>query len=214
MKQVSVALAVAAVVSLAAGGCTSYQTRVKNTPGRPTVYEDPGTPGVIQGIGIESQDLISASDEMVRDMLANPQLAGRATPPRVVIDAEYFINEGSSRINKKLIADRLRINLNRAAGSRMVFLARHRMDMVAAERQAKRSGEVDAGTIEQKVAPAGADYRLGGSIKTLDAVDARSGLTSRYHQIDFEMIDLESSVIVWSNQYEFKKTAQDDISYR
>ena len=214
MRIATVELAVVCVAVLLAGGCTTYQTRVGNAPGRPTVYDDPTTPGPIQGVGIESQDLISATDRMVRDMLANPTLAGRKTPPRVVVDAVYFTNEGSSRINKNMITDRLRINLNRAANGRMVFAARHQSDMVAAERAKKRTGEVDSGTITQAAAPFGADYRLGGRITTHDSVDARSGLTSRYHLIIFEMIDLETTQIVWGNQYEFKKTSQDDVSYR
>jgi len=196
------------------GGCTTYQTRVHNAPGRPTIYDDPQTPGLVQGIGIESQDLVSTTDLMVHDMLANPTLAGRDNPPRVVIDADYFKNEGSSRINKNMITDRLRLDLNRAATGRMVFLGRHHSDMVAKERELKRSGEVDAGTISHAEAPMGADYRLGGRITTHDSVDASSGLTSRYHLIVFEMIDLETSQIVWGEKYEFKKTSQDDVSYR
>lgn len=214
MRRASFRLAVVSAMLVVAGGCTTYQTRVHNAPGRPTVYDDPSTPGPVQGVGIESQDLISTTDLMVRDMLTNKTLAGRGTSPRVVIDAKYFTNEGSSRINKNMITDRLRVNLNRAATGRMIFLARHHSDMVADERQAKRTGEVDAGTVEQAAAPAGADYRLGGRITTLDAVDAHTGLTSRYHLIVFEMVDLETSAIVWANQYEFKKSAQDDVTYR
>lgn len=214
MRIVPLELAVVCAVMCVVVGCTSYQTRVDNAPGRPTVYDDPATPGTIQGVGIESQDLISTTDLMVRDMLANPTLAGQKDPPRVVVDAYYFRNEGSSRINKNMITDRLRISLNRAATGRMIFLARHHSDMVADERKVKRSGEVDPGTIEHAEAPLGADYRLGGRITTHDAVDSRSGLTSRYHLIVFEMIDLETSQIVWGNQYEFKKTSQDDVIYR
>ena len=49
---------------------------------------------------------------------------------------------------------------------------------------------------------------------TQDAVRASSGMASRYHLVTFEMVDLETGIIVWSGMYEFKKSAQDDIVYR
>ena len=154
------------------------------------------------------------TDQMVRDMLASPAFANRSAPPRIIIDSEFFRNESSSRINKNMITDRMRVYLNRAAGGRMVFVGRHYSDMVEKERALKRSGQVDAGTIRHTKATAGADFRLGGRITSLDAVSKSSGATSRYHEITFEMVDLEYDTIVWSNIYEFRKAAQDDVIYR
>lgn len=195
-------------------GCATYTTGVINAPGRPTIYEDPGTVGEVAGIGIESQDIMGMTDEMVRDMLANPILAGRPVSPRVIIDSEYFTNEGSTRLNKNLITDRLRVGLNRAANGRMLFIGRHFADMVEKERTLKRQGELTQGTIGSAQAQAGADFRLGGRIATQDSVSKGSGVTSRYHLITFEMVDLETGIIVWNGMYEFKKSAQDDIVYR
>ncbi|WP_027714810.1 membrane protein [Desulfuromonas sp. TF] len=194
-------------------GCT-YTTRVNNAAGRPTIYEDTTSTGAVAGIGMESQDITSMTDQMVRDMLSNPILAGRNPAPRVIVDAEYFHNEGSTRINKNMITDRMRIDLNRSANGRMVFIGRHFSDMVAKERELKREGMVTEGTIGSAKAQAGADFRLGGRITTQDAVRASSGMASRYHLITFEMIDLETGIIVWSGMYEFKKSAQDDVVYR
>ncbi len=203
------------LVGAALAGCgTTYTTRVDNAPGEPTIYDDPGTVGPVAGIGIESQDLISMTDAMMRDMLANPSLVSGPTPPRVIVDAEYFVNEGSSRINKNTITDRLRVELNRAASGRLVFVGRHYAEMVEKERQMKREEQVDSATRGRTRLPAGADYRLGGRITTLDSVDSQKGITSRFHQITFEMVDLETGEIVWSGIYDFKKTAQDDVIYR
>ncbi len=191
----------------------------ESAPGRPTVYEDVDSPGRVQGIGIESQDVASMTDKMVGDMLGTPVLSGRNTPPRVIIDSEYFRNEGSTRINKNIITDRLRVELNRAAQGRMIFVGRHYSDMVERERALKRSGTdkgapvVDAGTIAHRESTLGGDFRLGGRITTIDAVTP-TGFASRTHQIIFEMIDLESGRISWSGIYDFKKSAQDDIIYR
>lgn len=205
-------LAFASAVFLA--GCTTYTTRVDNAPGRPTQYADPGTPGPMRGVGIESQDIVSMTDRMMRDILANPTLASRTPPARVIVDAEYFRNEGSSPINKNILTDRLRVNLNRAANERMIFVGRIYVEPVEKERELKDQGVVDQGTIPQAPATMGADYRLVGRITTLDSIDPSTGMTSRYHHITFEMVNLETAQIVWSGAYEFKKLAQNDIIYR
>jgi penicillin-binding protein activator len=206
-------LAAIAVASLA--GCASMNQGLDNSAGRPSVYTDAGTTSNrVAGVGVESQDVISMTDKMVRDILGTPQIAGRQQAARVIIDSEYFANDSSSRLNKNAITDRLRVELNRAAGGRIIFLGRHYGNMVAKERELKREGAVDAGTIRSTKAQAGADFRLGGRITSMDANSARSGTMSRYHQITFELVDLEYGNISWSGLYEFKKEAQDDVIYR
>ncbi|HLO75109.1 MAG TPA: penicillin-binding protein activator LpoB [Magnetospirillum sp.] len=200
-------------VAAAAMLLSACQT-VQNTAGTPTTYTDPGTLGPVKGVGIESQDIIGMTDQMMRDMLAEPRLGNAATPPNVIIDSEYFINESSSRLNRNTITDRLRVGLQRAAQGRMQFVGRHYADMVAAERNLKRQGVVDKGKNPTAAAPKGGDYRLGGRITSLDSRDTRTGMTQRYSQIIFEMTDLETGEIVWSGIYEFAKAATDDVIYR
>jgi penicillin-binding protein activator len=194
-------------------GCGS--TTLNNSAGRPVIYQDvASTSATVAGVGVESQDVVSMTDRMVRDILSNPQISGRPTPARIIIDSEYFSNDSSSRINKNAITDRLRVELNRAAQGRLIFVARHYGNMVAKERDAKRNGDVDGGTIRKTAARAGGDFRLGGRITSMDAAQKSTGMVSRYHQITFELIDLEYETIAWSGLYEFKKEAQDDILYR
>jgi len=203
-------------VALAAllSGCATTMPSVNNAPGRPTAYVTADSPGRVQGIGMESQDIISMSDKMTRDMLAQPQLVSRPSPPRIILDSEYFRNEGSSRVNKNLITDRLRVDLNRSAQGRLLFIGREFVAAVETERRLKREGVTDQGSIRNTQATAGADFRLTGRIATSDAVDPKSGLTQRFTQITFELIDLEYSTIVWSNIYDYAKASQDDIIYR
>jgi penicillin-binding protein activator len=197
-------------VAAALAGCGG----VDNTRGRPSVYEDVGSTGRVQGVGAESQDIVSMTDQMMRDMLAEPRLAGRKIAPNIIVDDEYFSNDSTWRADKKLITDRLRVNLNRAAQGRMVFIARHVSAMVDKERDLKRAGAVDSGTLSQVQLTKGADFRLSGHITSLDSLDPASGTKSRYTQVTFEMVDLETGAIAWSNLYEMKKSAQDDIIYR
>jgi len=200
-----------ALALILVGGCT--RTNVDNSAGRPTTYVEPISPGPIRGVGIESQDITAMSDRMMRDIINSTQIAGRTPPALIVLDDAYFENESSSRLNKRLITDRLRVELNRAAQGRLYFVSRENIDMVEKERMLKREGTVTGGTLATTPATAGADFRLTGRIASLDAI-AANGLQSRFHQITFELINLESGIIAWSGQYDFKKVAQDDIIYR
>lgn len=188
-------------------------TRPANRPGAPQVYVDPSSPGPIQGVGIEANDVVSMTDRMARDLLATPEIVNWPRPPRIVIDSRYFRNEGSARINRNLITDRLRVNLNRAADGRLVFLGRHYSDMVEDERALEEEGVVSPGTQGSTRQAAGWDYRLGGRIATLDKVDPRSGEMDRYYQITFELVERGTGALVWSNLYEFEKFADQDVVY-
>lgn len=180
----------------------------------PTVYAAPDSPGKVRGVGTDSQDIVAMSDQMMRDLLNVPQLMNATTAPRVIIDDAAFRNESSEMIDKALITDRIRVNLNRASAGRMRFVGREYADVVQQERDLKSAGKVDVGTTGRTRAMAGADYRLVGRIGTRDAIDPRSGVRSRYSMYTFELLDLEYGDIVWSNIYEFKKETQDNVIYR
>ena len=195
---------------------TGCATAPQNAGGMAPSVVNPAVGGPIKGIGIEGHDIISMSDQMMRDMLSVPRLtqAQQGKSPRVIIDAQYFANDSTQPINRNIITDRLRVSLNRAAGGRMSFVGRQFAAAVEAERQLKRSGTTDVGTTGLTKATMGADYRLGGRISSLDQKSSRSGMIGRYTQITFEMFDLESSEIVWSGIYEFERVAADDVMYR
>jgi PBP1b-binding outer membrane lipoprotein LpoB len=211
LKHVGVLLATSVVVA-----CTSntYQPG-----GSSTVYVDPnkqgGTSGPgVSGLGIESQDIISMTDEMMRDMLSNPSLAGRSTPPRILLDSSEFDNEGSQAINKNMITSRLRVGLNRASQGRMMFVSQKNADAVQRQRNLKRDGMTDQGTVGLTEAQAGIDYMLVGAITDITSRDSKSGQLQRYNQITFEMMDVENGILVWSGIYEFAKSGRDDVQYR
>ena len=206
MKQIYLA----GLVALAITGCSSTSTgEAKNT-----IYTDPSVEVEGSGVGIESQDIVGVTKKMMKDMLANPMIAGRKHAPRVIVDSQYITNESSSRtVNKNLLTDRLRVELTREAAGQMIFVGREYVAMVEKERELKRAGVTDAGTIRTTQATAGADYRLVGRISSLDSLKTSNQVASRYHQIVFEMVDLELGTIVWNGIYEFKKVAKDDVVY-
>ena len=214
MVRSKIGLLVFLLLAATSSGCATYTTRVDDSPGKATMYEDVSSPGQVAGVGVESQDITSMTDKMMRDMLSSPVLAGRAVSPRVIVDDSNFINESSSIIDKRMITERLMVSLNRAAAGRMVFVERQAAAMIEKERALKRSGVVSRGTMGSTAAPAGADFQLTGRIMSLSSVSNSTGKMSRYHQISFKMVDLETGIAVWTGLYEFKKTAQDDIIYR
>ena len=201
------------IASLCLGGCAGTGG-IENASGVPASTVDPSVRGPVEGLGIEGHDIISMTDQMLRDMLADSNLAGRNRAPRVIIDAKYFVNDSSQPIDKNSITDRLMVQLNRAAHGRMIFVGRNYAGMVEHERELKRNGVTDIGTTGLTKAQLGADFRLGGRITSLDSRDTKSGMEQRYTQITFEMVDLESGEIVWSGIYEFSRVGADDVVYR
>ncbi|TAE32379.1 MAG: penicillin-binding protein activator LpoB [Alphaproteobacteria bacterium] len=189
-------------------------THVDNSEGMRTVDIAPSDRGVVSGVGVGGHDVVSMSDKMMRDLLSVPDLAGRATSPRIIIDSSLFENKSSQAIDKDLITDRLRVQLNRAAKGRMLFVNREHIARVTQERDLKRAGLMDHGSTGLADKLAGADFSLTGRIGTLDAGDASNGMVQRFTQITFEMMDLETGVIVWSNDYTINRAGQDNVVYR
>ena len=211
IKTTTISLLVA--LGVASAGSAAAAPKLK-PQGSATVYRDTTSPDGVRGVGTESQDIVSMADAMFRDLLNVPELMNRPTPPRIIVDPKYFRNESSEIIDKALITDRIRVNLLRAAGGRMRFIGREYAGAVAEERELKDIGKVDVGTTGRTRAQAGADYRLVGRIGTRDAIDTRTGTTSRFSQYTFELLDMEYGEIIWSNLYEFKKENRDDVVYR
>ena len=167
-------------VALICGASLSGVTwAAQRAPAQATKDLDPATAGMVRGPGIESQDIISMTDKMMRDMLQNPQLVNPNKPTQIIVDEQYFTNESSQRLNKAIITDRLRVGLTRAANGRMSFVARAQQSMIDEERNRKRTGQSDQGTTGLATAVAGADFRLAGRISSLDSRDNKTGASQR-----------------------------------
>jgi penicillin-binding protein activator len=94
-------------------GCVTASAPYRS--GVPPMTVSLPTHGLLSGAGIEGHDIVSMTDQMMRDMLANPTLVRCKIPPRVLIDSGYFKSTGAHAINRALITNRLRIE-RRSAG--------------------------------------------------------------------------------------------------
>ena len=197
---------------LALEGCT-IMTKVDNSPSSSgTKYVDFREHSDLNTVDIESSDLQAACAEMIGKILACPVVAGRKEPPHIIMDAEYFKIDTSSRINKHMLVDLMRSKLVSAARGRLVFVTREFSDMVQKERQAQHKGIVGPGINPPHNSPLGADYRLAGRITDLTLTNVAS--VEKYTQITVELIDLETGQIVFSDTYSFKKKKNISVLYR
>ena len=160
--------------------------------------------GNFSGLGVESKDIDRISKEMVRDLFAADFYKNATATPIIILEGEYFINESSNIINTNLLADKMRVQLVREGKGSFNFVSRRNLNLLIKE--AETSGK-DINIIE-------ADYRMIARISSIHNVSNKTGLKSSYFQFAFELLNLETSSLVWANIYNFKKVGSDDTIYR
>lgn len=171
----------------------------------------PDAPDTVTGTGLQSQDIRTMVDKMAAALKADGILA----PGRDGERASFFIsemrNDSSDNIDKQLILRDLRTELFRAFGRQIRILDRspEANDLVDAERRMKERGQV-SGTNDRKVA--GSDFVLKGVIASRDRQAGR--LRSSFINVTFEMTDLVSGELVWTDKYEMKTESEKSVINR
>lgn len=199
------------VVSLAPGlfvGCAS--SGVKNPSGVTVTQMRADEQGFVAGTGIESQDLVTVADKMARDLLSLPQIANASGAPRIVLLPVK--NETRFAINKEIFLREIRATLNEKAAGKMIFLARERMAELERERALKQSGQVTSSTDPNVNQFRGADYMLTGELTGLTT--RMSAGTSDYILYSFQLLDPNTSDIIWEGSHRIKKQGLEDAAYR
>ena len=123
-------------------------------------------------------------------------------------------NQSSDTINKEIILTPIRTQLFRALGRGQVMIldrSSATLEEVQSERAAKRSNAVTSNE-NMRGGLAGADYVLTGTIR--DRVKQGSDIKSVYYQITFRITDLETSELVWTNDYEVKFESEKSVIVR
>ena len=156
-----------------------------------------------EGTGTTSQDFRSVCEKMARSLVTVPQIAHAATPPTVAL--LEVRNQTNELINRDLFLDRIRTQLIQYSGGKLVFIDRHIIEAVLAERQLKKSGDVGTSRDGLHVL-LGADYFLTGEIMSIERRAGKHRAT--YTRYSFRLTDADSSAIIWEDDYEMKKVGR------
>ncbi|MFI5380607.1 MAG: hypothetical protein ACHRHE_15020 [Tepidisphaerales bacterium] len=141
--------------------------------------------------GLQSKDVVAASEQMAREILASPVV--RQSPTQLTIVAENLVDETRDRnwaVNYDIFLARLKTNLG-LYGKGQVTLIENR-----AKLNALRSKERDdvPGTMT-RMQP---DYALHG--KAYDLPNRRTN----YYVLEFDLTDLRNGTIPWNGKYDVK----------
>ena len=199
--------ALAAIIS----GCAS-SSGVKNPSGVPVTEMKADERGFVAGTGIESQDIVTVADKMARAIVTVPEIANAPAMPRVVLLPVK--NESRFPINKDIFLEEIMSLLNERANGKVRFLARDRMADLERERELKQTGQVTttAATDLTRSQFKGADFMLTGKLMSQTTKTAAG--TSDYVLYTFELIDPNTSEIIWQGRHNVKKQGLEDAAYR
>jgi penicillin-binding protein activator len=200
-------LSLALVVGLLTG-CAS--SGVKNPSGVPVTEMRADEKGFVGGTGIESQDVVAVADKMARGIMGLPQINSARGVPRIVLLPVK--NETRFAINKEIFLKEIRTLLNERAAGKVMFLARDRMAELERERDLKQSGQVTSSTDVSVNQFKGADYMLTGELTGLTT--RMSAGTSDYILYSFQLLDPNTSDIIWESSHRIKKQGLEDAAYR
>ena len=182
-----------------------------NSPNGPSVTEmRAGERGFVTGLGIESQDLVTIAEKMARGILGAEQIAKAEGKPNIVL--EPIVNKTRFPISKDIFLTRIRVALTSQAKNKMNFLSRDRIDALEKERDLKLAGEVTGGKKIKANQFKGADFILTGTFEGISG-RGQSG-ASDYVLYTFQLLDPNTSDILWEGFHEIKKQGKDDGTYR
>ncbi len=208
MKKTIISLTLLTAVAAFLSGCAS--SGVKNPSGTGVTRLDPSETGTVAGTGIESQDIVAVTDKMARGIMNVPEIVSAKGVPRVVLLPVK--NETRFAFNKEIFLDEIVSRLSERAAGKVRFLARDRMAELEKERTMKQTGQVTSSTDPNVNQFKGADFFLTG--KLTGQTTRTSQGTSDYVLYMFELIDPNTSEIIWRGSERIKKQGLEDAAYR
>ena len=193
------------VAAISAGGLVAGITGCSSD--RPHQYgqdRPPVTDLYSEDRGLQSKDVVSASDQMAHDLLADPRLNASATQWTIVVD--HITDESRDhRVNMDIFLERLKMNLARYGNGRVQLIENR------AKLQGLQSRELDP--------VRGPDYGQGGAPQGTNGIQPDYALHGRimempnratsYYLIEFTATNLHTRQIAWTNGYEVKVRTAD-----
>jgi PBP1b-binding outer membrane lipoprotein LpoB len=150
------------------------------------------------GGAIGSKDFRGVCFEMAQSMVRLPQIQNASSPPTIAFFE--MVNNSDELVNAEDILYKIRTELIKNSGGKMMFLDRDAIEKIKTERRDKDRGKV---TSSSNKALYGADYFMAGRIEGIRRTRGRT--ETEYIRIAVRLTDAASSAIVWENDYEFKK---------
>lgn len=151
--------------------------------------------------GLQSKDVVSASDMMANDLLQLPELNASQGQWKIVV-GKVRNNTTTARQDLSVFLQHLRSNLFKQSGGRVTLIQNRD------EYHAMQSAELEQGyrdEFEQGAAPSGPgpagiqpDYILDVIVSDLP------NRGTNYYNFEFQLTNLRSRVLAWSNMYEVK----------
>lgn len=152
--------------------------------------------------GLQSKDVVVASETMANDLLQLPELNASREQWKIVV-GKVRNNTSTAREDLSVFLQRLRVNLHKQSGGRVTLIQNRD------EYYAMQDAELEAGgsrdEFEQGYAPSGGKSAGIQPDYILDVVvsDLPNRGTS-YYNFEFQLTDLHNRVVTWTNMYEVK----------
>ncbi len=151
--------------------------------------------------GLQSKDVVDASDQLAQDLLADPKLNASSTQWTMVVTGMKN-NTSNPQYNYDIFTQRLKVNISRYGANR-VQLIENRDQLHELRNREWEGGKGDEFGQTGGAAPgAGAGiqprYALYGTISELPS------RSTSYYFAEFTVTDMTTRQIVWTSAYEVK----------
>lgn len=165
-----------------------------------------GDAGAVETLTIDfgSSDLQMVAEKMVSSLLVHP-----ATNDRPVIYVSKINNKTAEHIDTKSITDKIKTALLKSGKVRFTAISDVKDELIDQLKYQNQSGMVDSSTSKKIGRQIGADFILYGTVMSITKKAGRT--TDVYYKFTLELADLETGLIEWAEEKEFRKGAKKAI---
>lgn len=189
MKQI-VLIAAAAIMLTA--GCAGPRAFTKGT------YEDPKTVALLDDRFSEN-DMQLIAKKMASSLETSNRVVGQAGAPVVMVGK--MRNRTSEHIDMKMLSDKVRTSLLNSGKFRFADVENRRD--IAEEYEYQQSGYVDPNQAKAPGSQTGAEFLLTGTLTSNIQQVGKDKLV--YYKATFQITDLLTSEIIWTDEKEIRK---------
>ena len=153
--------------------------------------------------GLQSKDVIQASDALAMDLLSLPQLNASREQWTIVVDrVDDKTRDNMFMGDYNIFLQRLQTNLSKQGRGRIALIDKRQRfyDVRGRELESEREDDFGQGTRGPRRAPDAIDpdYALRATAMDLP------GRGTTYYNIQFDLVDMNRRLIVWTGDYEVR----------